>query len=667
MSRTRRDTAMAVTVLTAAGLVAAAPAGAGSSAATVAAAGPGARLPVEVPLGGTPNIEPNQGGWAGVVRALARVGNKVIVGGKFKVVKQGTTNHTVTHLLAIDATTKRLDPKFKPVLDGEVQALAPAPGGTSVLVGGTFNNVNGKPRPKLARLNLGNGQEFNDGKWKTPGVKGGAVFDIEQAAGRLYISGQFTSVAGQSRKGLAALHLTTGAVSPKFGAVPFTGVHNGGVTQVRRIEATPDGTKMFAMGNFRTVGGQERRQLARLNLGGASDSLDTTWRTTAFASACNTAFVSYVRDMAMSPDGKYIAIATTGGPYGTSTLCDSASRWETNATGDDVKPTWVNWTGGDTLDSVAISDAAVFVGGHPRWSNNPHGADTSRAGAVTRPGIAALDPRNGLPWSWNPGRDPRGDGAWSLLAAPDGLWVGSDTNLFGPPSASKFRGKIGFFPYAGGKVVPDDATKALPGKVYVAAPGSGFSRQNKLVSRTFDGTTAGPVVTEAVSGLDWSTVRGTMLIDGVLWYAKSDGRLYKRTFNGTALGPEIYVNPYSIPVWDADEPTWKGTPTDFYSIFQAGRVQGMFFSDGRMYYTKSGSDALYYRAFTPESGILGVENVAASSGWDDVEGMFLSGGKLYYVGDDGKLFAVPFTGGVPSGTPTLVSNEDWRGRGVFVG
>ncbi|CNF38276.1 Uncharacterised protein [Mycobacterium tuberculosis] len=669
MSRLRRNTAVAVTALAGIGLVVV-PQFAGARQVPVVASAaetPARKMPSETPYGGTPNIEPNQGGWAGVVYAMAEVGDKIIVGGKFKSVKQGTTTYPVTNLIAINKRNKHLDTAFMPKLDGEVQALEAAPDGKSVYVGGTFNTVNGNARPKLARLDIATGKETANGTWKTPGVKHGGIYDIELAHGRLYIAGQFTKIAGVTRNRFAALSPTTGGLSVKYGMVPFAGVHNGGITRVRRIAATPDGTKLYALGNFRTAAGEERRQFARLNLGDSSDSLDTSWKTDGFATTCNTVFNSYVRDMAVSPDGKFVVVGATGGPYGTSQLCDSVTRWDTADSGSNVKPVWTNWTGGDTIDSVAVSGSAVFAGGHPRWSNNPSGRDSAGDGAVTRPGLAALDPRNGIPFSWNPGRDPRGDGAWSLLVASDGLWVGSDTNYFLPPSSQKFRGKVGYFPFEGGTTLPEETTGQLPGKVYIAAPGT-TGQRNELVSRTVNGTTVGDKVTESVSGgMDWSNVRGTMLINGVLWYAKSDGKLYKRAFNGTSVGAEQFVNPYADAAWDADEPRWKGNDSDFYSSLTGGRTLGMFYDNGRMYYTRSGSSALYYRPFTPESGILGAERVAVSSGWSNVRGMFVSGDKLYYVADDGKLNAVKFVGGVPSGSPTVISTEDWRGRGLFVG
>jgi hypothetical protein len=56
----------------------------------------------------------------------------------------------------------------------------------------------------------------------------------------------------------------------------------------------------------------------------------------------------------------------------------------------------------------------------------------------------------GLPLSWNPGRD-RGVGAFALVAAAQGLWIGSDTDRIG---RHEYHGRIAFMPLAGGTTVP---------------------------------------------------------------------------------------------------------------------------------------------------------------------------------------------------------------------
>jgi hypothetical protein len=92
--------------------------------------------------------------------------------------------------------------------------------------------------------------------------------------------------------------------------------------------------------------------------------------------------------------------------------------------------------------------------------NNSFAAD--KAGAVAREGIAALDPVNGLPLSWNPGRD-RGVGAFAPLATAQGLWISSDTDRIG---RYEYHARIAFMPLAGGTPVPESRVGTLSGDLF---------------------------------------------------------------------------------------------------------------------------------------------------------------------------------------------------------
>lgn len=808
------------------------------------------RVVSAVPAPWTPQI------LNGHVIDQAQVGDQMVVGGSFSTVapSSGSPELTRANIFAFNATTGAINTNFAPsVTGGQVRSVEPGPVAGTVFVGGSFQGINGVNR-KVLLMDVNTGQivsSFN------PPAMNGRVNDLTLVGDRLYVGGVFTMVGGQPHGGLVTLNATTGA-REDFLSVNLTENHNytGRPGQAQApvgawsIAVTPQGDQMAVIGNFRKADGLERRQMALIDLTGTTASVREDWRTTRYAHSCfSNAFDTYVRDADVAPDGSYFVIATTGGPNPGS-LCDTVTRWDVGDSGQDVQPTWIDDTGGDTLLSVTSSGAAVYTGGHQRWHNNHGGRDFPAAGAVPRPGLAGVDVDTGLPLAWNPGRSPRGVGAESVYVTPDGLWVGSDTEQIGHHTYR--RPRLAFFPLAGGSEVGEGSTGSLPSNLYLsggqaegevgdvlyrvnaggpalpaldggpdwmaddgatnpyrnsgsnAAPWSAgaaidgtvptstpsqifdserwdpdgapemawafpvpageevvvrlylanrcdctsevgqrvfdVSLEDSLVlqnhdmvadvgdqvgtmksfTATSDGTidlewlhqvenplingieilehvpgepapeptllsrvwyegaqVVEPVQAAPAGDIDWTKVRGAVVIDGDLYYGTTDRDLVKRRFDGTSYGPASLVDPYNDPYWSdinsGSGQTYRGVQPSFYNDIPS--LMGMAYDDGRLYYTRAGSNRLFSRGFLPDSGVL-TQAVREVPGFtpDNLGGIFLdeSAENLYYANTaTGDLSRIGWANGATVGSATVVSGPaidgmDWRSRAIFL-
>jgi hypothetical protein len=371
------------------------------------------------PANHTPNVA------SGAVYKFVQLGGVMYAGGVFGSVSTAAGvspggTFTRNNLVAFDPATGVIA-SFAPNVAGEVWALATD--GAWLYVGGTFATVNGVARRGVAKLHPVTGAvdpAFN------AGFGSGRVTDAAVVGGRLLVAGTFPGR-------LRALNLASGA-NTGYLNVGISGsvADNAGPTQVYRFAVNPAGTRLVGVGNFTTVGGQTRWRAFMLTLG-ATVSVNPWWYPP-LRNLCQAASLSdYVKDVDFSPDGSWFAVVATGfvpqaGGIGRD-LCDATARFETNVASP-VRPTWINYTGGDTLHSVAATDVAVYVQGHQRWLDNPQGRNSAGPGAVSRPGIGAIGPTTGLALSWNPTKD-RGVGGKDLYVTAQGLWVGSDTTHIG--------------------------------------------------------------------------------------------------------------------------------------------------------------------------------------------------------------------------------------------
>ena len=146
------------------------------------------------------------------------------------------------------------------------------------------------------------------------------------------------------------------------------------------------------------------------------------------------------------PRRQFFVVSTTGAYGGAGLACDSTARFETNATGSGIKPSWVNNTGGDTTYAVEITNSVVYTGGHARWQNNPFAADSAGPGCRLR--APASRPSTRSTACRSPGTPPvtaasASSTSWSTTS---GLWVASDTTRIG---ANYLRSRIALLPVGG--------------------------------------------------------------------------------------------------------------------------------------------------------------------------------------------------------------------------
>ena len=171
-----------------------------------------------------------------------------------------------------------------------------------ILVGGLFTQFNGQTRPHVARLNSDGSVEslatFNPGA----GVNGAAPYGsrlfsiVPQPDGRILLGGEFITVDGQSRNGIARIN-ADGSLESSATFNPGAGAEGG---EVRSMALQTDG-RIILGGFFHSVGGQLRNGVARLQSNGAVEST-ATFNTG--AGAIGTA--SLVLSTALQSDGRVL-------------------------------------------------------------------------------------------------------------------------------------------------------------------------------------------------------------------------------------------------------------------------------------------------------------------------------------------------------------------------
>ncbi|BDV29518.1 PDK repeat-containing protein [Microbacterium terricola] len=204
-----------------------------------------APLPETVSADSLPTVQID----SGVVWSQVIVGNTVYVAGQFSNARPagaapGTSLSARGNILAYNLTTGALIASFAPSFNNRINELAASPDGTKLYVTGSFTQVNGQSRLRFAVLDIPSGNL----------VAGTAALNnigkaVYATSSGVFVGGYFTSVSSNPRQRVVKLNLAGTALLPF--AVP---VDNG---QVQSIVANGPGDRVALSGNFTSVGGAD--------------------------------------------------------------------------------------------------------------------------------------------------------------------------------------------------------------------------------------------------------------------------------------------------------------------------------------------------------------------------------------------------------------------------
>ena len=259
---------------------------------------------------------------------------------------------------------------WNPNADGTVRAFAVS--GSTVYAGGNFTSIGGQNRNGIAALNVSSGAATTWNPNPVNGFSDGTVNALVVSSSTVYAGGDFTSIGGVDRNGIAALD-AAGAVTA-WNPDAIWGDYNGSISAL-----AVSGSTVYAGGSFDSIGGQARNDIAALD---ASSGLATAWDPEASAVGYATVNALAVSGSTVYAGGQFTSIGgqTRNHIVALDAGSGLATGWDPNANSN--------------VDALVVSGSTVYAAG---WFTT--------IGGQTRKNIAALDAGTGLATAWDPSAD----------------------------------------------------------------------------------------------------------------------------------------------------------------------------------------------------------------------------------------------------------------------
>ena len=281
-------------------------------------------------------------------------------GGWFVVTAEASTfgaRPVIAHILS---SGQRDTTWISPAFSGGISVLAL--NGGQLFVGGSFTSVNGEPRAGVAAVHATTGVLL---PWDallshTSAIASPYVTAVAFAQGRVYVGGLYTTAAGQPREGFAVFDAATAAVLPfVLPASPSPGF----------VDTSTSAGRVYVSGFF--GGGSVTIRAYDLDLAPVAG-----WDTTASGSRLLATPTAVYAERWLSPGTSVVALDPSTGrplPFATVTLAREVS----------YDTAWVT--------SMAVGDGRLYIGG-----------EFQRVNGQVRRSLVAVDALTGGPVAWGP-------------------------------------------------------------------------------------------------------------------------------------------------------------------------------------------------------------------------------------------------------------------------
>jgi hypothetical protein len=345
-----------------------------------------------VPMARSASADPNPApddtwGTNGIVYAILPVGNTIYVGGHFTSVGPDGTGTPRANLAAFDATTG-VATSWNPGTNKSVYALEASEDGSIIYVGGSFTQIGGLFRNRMAAVDAASGIAL-------PGFRANTnkpVWDLLLHGTRLYVAGDFTLISLNEQDFIAVVDPDSGDFDASW-TPDVTGQADKG--RIRTMALSSDNARLYFGGRIIAVDGVTRLMSAAVH------------PETAELDPWDPALNYKVQGLFVTSTRVYVAGAPGPRPGGETASVDPVSGfvyWRKQADGD--------------VNAVGVLGTRVYAGGHFVFLQ----------GGILRKRIVAYDADTGALDPWFPGTNGE---VWAISIVDNHIYVGGGFTTIG--------------------------------------------------------------------------------------------------------------------------------------------------------------------------------------------------------------------------------------------